>query len=60
MNRTNRADCVQHLNGAVKYYDSGWRYGRLRELRDEDAIVEHPMTGKRKVAYADLRCEEVR
>lgn len=45
---------AEHIGKVVRYYDSGWRFGTLLEIRPYHYVVLHPVSGKVKVPLENL------
>jgi hypothetical protein len=43
------------IDKLVKYYDGGWRYGTLLEVKKARARIQHPVFGPRWVQVEDVR-----
>jgi hypothetical protein len=49
-----KPELVQHIGRFIRYFDKGWRFSKLLAIKDNIALLEHPVSGKHKLSLKDV------
>jgi hypothetical protein len=43
------------IGRGVAYYDDGWRWGVLEDVKNGWGVIRHPVTGRERARVADIK-----